>query len=268
MNSDPIDHPEDKVLTFQIKRSHFYAVLVPLAFLLGIAAGYLAWGRAATVAANPAAVSLDEGDTSSEEALLLQPTEAPQSVAEQIESLVRYDIEINEHDPFFGPEDAPITIIEFSDFECPFCQRHFAQVYPQLLAEYPGQIRFVYKDFPLTSIHPNARDAALAAQCADEQGEFWDYHDLLFSGRLAFTVESYQQYASELELDAEAFATCLDEERYSEQVAADMDLARTLGVQSTPTFFINGIGIVGAQPFDVFAQVIDYELSQVEAEGN
>ena len=254
----------DGVLTFHIKRSHFYAVLVPLAFVLGIAAGYLAWGRGTS----PTAADLvSEGDQASE---LFQPTVTTQSLEEYLASLPRYNdqVTIEDHDPVFGPEDAPITIIEFSDFECPFCQRHFAQVYPQLLAEYPNQIRFVYKDFPLTSIHPNAQSAALAAHCAFEQGEFWEYHDLLFSGRLPFSVSSYQQYASELELDIESFVACIEEERYAAQVAADVDQAHSLGIQSTPTFLVNGIVIVGAQPFEAFAQVIDYELSQAEAEGN
>lgn len=259
---------DDGVLTFQVKRSHFYAVLVPLAFVLGIAAGYLAWGRAAAPSA--ALESDDVASAGNEVTELAQPTETPQSLEEYLASLPRYNdrVTIEDHDPVFGPEDAPITIIEFSDFECPFCQRHFAQVYPQLLAEYPDQIRFVYKDFPLTSIHPNAQSAALAAQCAFEQGEFWEYHDLLFSSRLPLNVSSYQQYASELELDVETFSACIEEERYAAQVAADVDQAHSLGVQSTPTFLVNGIVIVGAQPFEAFAQVIDYELSQAEAEGN
>jgi protein-disulfide isomerase len=268
--SDYNERPEEEIMTFRIKRGYFYAVLVPLAFLLGIAGGYLAWGRGAAAAGT---ASLDSSDVSSvggQATGLIQPTEAQQSVEEYLASLPRYDdqITIESHDPVFGPDDAPIIIIEFSDFECPFCQRHFAQVYPQLLAEYPGQIRFVYKDFPLVSIHPAARGAAMAAQCAFEQDAFWEFHDLLFSGRLELTRSSYETYADELGLDAPAFATCLDEERYADVVDEDTQFAQTFGISSTPTFLVNGIVIVGAQPFEAFAQVIDYELSQAAAENN
>ena len=271
MDSNRTERPEDEVMTFRIKRGHFYAVLVPLAFLLGIAAGYLAWGRGAIAPAET--VSLESDDVSSvgqEVSGLIQPTEAQQSVEEYLASLPRYDdqVIIESHDPAFGPEDAPITIIEFSDFECPYCQRHFAQVYPQLLAEYPGQIRFVYKDFPLVSIHAAARGAAMAAQCAFEQDAFWEFHDLLFSGRLELTRSSYETYAGEIGLDEASFATCLDEERYADVVDEDMEFAQAFGISSTPTFLVNGIVIIGAQPFEAFAQVIDYELSQAEAEGD
>lgn len=257
----PMSEQEQDILTFEVKRSHFYAVTVPLAFLLGLLIGYLSWGQDSATAQVAADSS---GDTSavSTQAVIQPQQEEPQTVAEQIEALERYDIPITEDDPFTGPEEAPITLIEFADYECPFCQRHFAEVYPRLLATYPDQIRFVYKDFPLTSIHPNALPAALAAQCAREQDAFWDFHDLLFSGQLAFGRASYEQYASQLSLDADQFAACLDEERYLELVEESRAYALSLGIGSTPTFFINGIPVVGAQPFEVFAEVIDYELSQ------
>lgn len=264
------EQPEDDTLTFSVKRSHFYAVMVPLAFLLGMAAGYVIRDSSQTASGGNQAIALDSGQASQQSqaepaAQAVQPT---QSVEDQIAGLRRYEITIEDNDPINGPEDAPITIIEFADFECPFCQRHFSHVYPRLQAEYPDLIRYVYKDFPLISIHPNALPAALAAQCALEQDAFWPFHDLLFSGRLGLSRASYEEYASELELDTEAFAACLDEERYLEAVQADSSQAQGIGVSSTPTFFVNGIGVIGAQPFEVFAQIIDYELERLEAEEN
>jgi len=129
-----------------------------------------------------------------------------------------------------------------------------------LLAAYPGKIRFVYRDLPLTSIHPDAFPAAVAAQCANEQGAFWPYHDMLLSTDQLGT-DIYMQYATELDLDMESFSTCLDSGKYDEAIQADMDFSLGLGVRSTPTFFVNGLALVGAQPLDSFKQIIDKELA-------
>ncbi|MBN1669145.1 MAG: thioredoxin domain-containing protein, partial [Anaerolineales bacterium] len=126
---------------------------------------------------------------------------------------------------------------------------------------YAGQIRLVFRDFPLDSIHPDATPAAAAAQCAHEQDAYWEFSDLLFSDIRALTRANFETYASELGLDLPAFAACLDSERYIEEVQADFEYAANLGVRSTPTFFVNGIPIVGAQPFEVFQNLIDQELA-------
>jgi len=130
-----------------------------------------------------------------------------------------------------------------------------------LLAAYPGQIRFVHRNLPLTSIHPEAMPAAIAAMCAEEQGAFWPYHDKLFSDEYGLSRNAYIQYAADLELDGGAFETCLDSGKFDDYIQEDMDFSLNLGVRSTPTFFINGIAVVGAQPLDVFKQVIDQELA-------
>jgi protein-disulfide isomerase len=250
---------ENDTLNFQIKRSHFYAITIPLAFLLGLALGYMVWGQG-TVA--PLATAASGGENSPVGSELTDP-QAPQSddIASQIASIERIDVTVDKNDPTYGPEDAPITIIEFADFQCPFCQRHFQETYPQLLENYPDQIRFVYKDYPLTSIHPDAFPASLAGMCAYEQDAFWPFHDLLYGGTLGLGSEAYSQYASDLGLDMDAFAQCIEEERFAEDVQADAQYAQQIGVSSTPTFFINGLPIVGAQPYSLFAQVIDYELA-------
>ncbi|MFO3796321.1 MAG: DsbA family protein, partial [Anaerolineales bacterium] len=161
--------------------------------------------------------------------------------------------------PSLGPKDAPIVIVEFSDFQCPYCQRFHRQTFEALMAAYPGKIRFVYRNLPLTTIHPQAFPAAEASLCAHEQGAFWPYHDRLFQGELGETA--YLHYAQELNLDVKRFQQCLQERRYRDFIEKDMEFAINLGVRSTPTFFINGIALVGAQPLEVFRDVIDRELA-------
>jgi protein-disulfide isomerase len=163
--------------------------------------------------------------------------------------------------PAKGPESAPVTIVEFSDFECPFCKR----IYPtlnQIMDDYDGQVRLVFRQFPLNAIHPNAQKAAEASLCADEQGKFWELHDAMFEGSGGLDAASLKSRAAEIGLDQDAFGTCLDSGRFAEQVAADLDAGRALGVSGTPALFINGRYLSGAQPYDVITRVIDDELQR------
>ncbi|MCW5876444.1 MAG: DsbA family protein [Anaerolineales bacterium] len=249
----PTTRPDDEIVSF--KKSHLFAVL---GFAAGILVGYLVWGSSLLALLAPRSTAAAESSVVSAPQTQAQLPAAPASddiVAQ------RYNVPVEEHDPSLGDENAAITIIEFSDFQCPFCQRYATQTHAQLMDTYGEHIRFVYKDFPLTSIHPEAYPAALAAQCAHEQGHFWEYHDLLFSQRLELGDATYLAYAEELELDIPGFSACYEEERYLAEVQADYDFAMQLGVSSTPTFFINGIAVIGSQPFSVFAQIIDYELA-------
>jgi len=230
---------EEDTITF--KRSHFYAAISVLTFALGILTGYVIWGS-----------NLFPGVGSNTQTV----NQAPATAEPQY---IRYEIP-TEGSYAFGPEDAPITIVEFSDFQCPFCKRWFDEVYRPLLAAYPDKIRFVYRNLPLTSIHPDALSAAEAAMCAGEQKAFWDYHDKLF-GNTTLGNAAYLQYARDLKLNQSTFETCLNNGKYREQIQADSDFAINLGINSTPTFFINGLAVVGAQPIDVFKQVIDKELA-------
>lgn len=243
-----VEDPEEYV-TF--KRSHFYSVLVVLAFAVGLFSGYVIWGRgttAAVAAADPAPAAAAQPSGPVAEAPI---TPQPQ--------YTRYEIPTEGY-PTLGPDDAPITIVEFSDFECPFCRRFHAQTYDALLKAYPGQIRFVYRNLPLTSIHPNAMSAAVASLCANDQDRYWEYHNMLFSSENLNTA-TYLQYAADLGLDTEAFSACLSSGKFDEFINEDMKFAYNLGVQSTPTFFINGLAIVGAQPLANFQQIIDKELA-------
>jgi protein-disulfide isomerase len=229
------DEPDDVI---RFKRTHVYAFLLPLAFVAGLSLGYIFWGRGA-----PA-----------------PPPAASQASAQGSGEVTRYPVTADD-DYVLGPADAPITIVEFSDYECPFCIKFHGEVLGRLLEVYGGEIQFVYRDFPLTSLHPNAFTAALAANCAGEQGRYYEYHDALFSGRYGLGAGAYEQYAAELGLDIGLFNACYESNKYEGEVQADFDFAAQLGVRSTPTFFINGIAVVGAQPFEVFQQLIEAELA-------
>ena len=161
--------------------------------------------------------------------------------------------------PSKGPVDAPVTIVEFSDFECSFCKR-IQGVLDSLLDDYPGQIRLEYRHFPVSS-HPLAFSAAQASQCADEQGSFWDYHDSLFENQQELSEEKLAEIAQSLGLDVEAYGRCVDEERYRDLVRADAAAGREAGVQGTPSFFVNGHPIFGADSESVFRELIDRELT-------
>ena len=225
------DDPRGDTLRF--RRSHVYAALIPLTFVVGLATGFLFWGRTPSPTAAPVAA---EG------------TQAP----------TRLEVSVDD-DPSLGPADAPITIVEFSDFNCPYCEKWQTEIFQPLMAAYPNQIRFVYRDFPITSQESLA--AAQAANCAGEQDAYWAFHDSLLTGGLDLGRDAYTQYATRLGLDVEALLACLDSGKYNDEVEADARYAAGLGVSGTPTFFINGLPLVGAQPLSEFQAVIESELN-------
>ncbi|MBT4376929.1 DsbA family protein [archaeon] len=165
-------------------------------------------------------------------------------------------------DSIKGNPDAPVTIVEFSDYECPFCERFYSQTFGQIKSEYidTGKVNFVYRDFPL-GFHTNAQKAAEAAECAGEQGQYFDMHDKLFELGVDGGTTSFKQYAKDIGLNTDEFATCLDSGQMAKEVKADMSAGQKLGVQGTPAFFINGEFISGAQPFNVFEQAIEAALN-------
>ena len=238
-----------RAITFQ--RSHFYLALLPIAFLLGLTAGYVLRGAQASASLTRAA--------SAKEPVQVSGEEQAQVSSQAGRGITRYPVPVDD-DPALGPADAPVTIIEFGDYECPYCRRWHAVTYRQVLEAYPGQIRFVYRDFPIESIHADAQSAAVAANCAGEQGEYWAYHDLLFTAP-SLSPELYLSLAEDLKLDLTAFARCQQDESVLAEVSADHRYAASHGVRSTPTFFINGIALLGAQPFEVFKEIIDMELA-------
>ncbi len=219
----------------RFRRSSFYAVLLPVAFVTGLAAGYLMWGR---------------GPVSIPETLV----DSPAAVA----TPSRMDVSVDD-DPSIGPDNAPITVIEFSDFNCPYCRQFNQVTFKALMDAYPNQIHFVYRDFPITS--QESYIAAQAAECAGDQGAYWAFHDALFSGQYNLGRDAYQAYAEALGLNSDALLACIDSDKYGDEVQKDAHDAASLGVTGTPTFFVNGIPLVGAQPLAQFTRVIDGELN-------
>lgn len=161
--------------------------------------------------------------------------------------------------PARGPAGAPIELIEFSDFQCPFCLRVHPTV-ARVMAAYGDRIRFVYRHFPLPN-HPNARPSAEAASCAAEQGKFWEYHDRLFDSQDKLSNADLKQHAAALGLDTAKFNACFDAQKYKQDVDADLEAGQEAGVSGTPAFFINGRVLSGAQPFEAFKRIIDEELA-------
>ena len=159
-----------------------------------------------------------------------------------------------------GNAAAPVTIVEFSDFHCPFCRR-VQPVVAQLLTKYGDKVRLVYKDFPLDSLHSQARAAAEAARCAGEQGKFWEFHDKIYAGGSDSSLATMKRYAQEaLVADMPKFEACVSTRKYQAIVQRDVAEGIKLGVTGTPGFFINGRMISGAQPFEVFSSIVDLEL--------
>jgi protein-disulfide isomerase len=158
-----------------------------------------------------------------------------------------------------GNPDAPVTIVEFSDFHCPFCRQAHGIV-QQVLARYGDAVRLVYKDMPLDSLHPDARAAAEAALCAGAQGKFWEYHDALFASEPDVSVTALSRLTKQVGLDAAAFDACYSARTYKARVEATVQEGARLGVTGTPTFFINGRNLTGAQPLERFVKIIDEEL--------
>lgn len=176
-------------------------------------------------------------------------------------------------DPVKGRADARLTLIEFSDFQCPYCARFYSETLPLIEKEFiqTGKVRMVYRDFPLAQVHPEAQKAAEAAQCAGEQGKYWQMHDKLFDNQKALGLARIKKYARELGLSGNRFDECLDSDRYREEVQKDLRDGQAAGVQGTPSFFlgrtqqgknINGIIIRGARPYIAFKQAFEQMLQE------
>ncbi len=168
-------------------------------------------------------------------------------------------------DAVMGEESAKVTIIEFSDFQCPFCGKFHQETFPQIKKDFvdQGKVKFVYRDYPLP-YHSMAQKAAEAAECAKEQGKFWEMADKIFANTETLSVEELKKIAKELDLDTSAFDSCLDSGKYKEEVAKDVSDATSYGVQATPTFFINGKKIEGALPYTSFKQAIEQALNEAK----
>ncbi len=160
-------------------------------------------------------------------------------------------------DPLKGSPVAPIVIVEFGDFQCPFC-RESAPIIKQLLAQYPEAIKLIYRDFPVSSSHPQAIAAAEAANCAHQQGSFWSYHDALFASQDSLGPDLYKTLAQSLRLDMTKFNNCLDKHLTLAEIQKDYAMGAAAGVTGTPTWFVNNYKLEGAITLDSWQKLIDY----------
>lgn len=172
----------------------------------------------------------------------------------------KVDLKISNSDHVRGNKNAVVKIFEFSDFQCPYCARH-QETMNQLIKDYGDQVAWIYKNFPIAS-HPLGMPGALAAECAGEQGKFWEMSDLIFSKQDTLTADSFSKFASDLGLDTAKFDTCVKEEKYKEKILADYNLGVESGVQGTPTNFINNNAVPGAVPYADMKNIIDQLLKK------
>jgi len=201
------------------------------------------------------------------------PTAQPAEQSPQPSAPQTFKVSLDD-DPVKGNPDAPVTVVEYSDFQCPFCSRFFQQTLPLIEENYidTGKIKFVYKDLPLDNLHPNARAAHIAAECADEQGKFWEYHDVLFEKQPQWSnlasselQNTFTEFATDMGLQATSFESCMESQDIADEVNQDALEAVRYGATGTPTFFIGTekdgfIKLVGAQPYAVFQRAIDNQL--------
>jgi protein-disulfide isomerase len=175
--------------------------------------------------------------------------------------------------PMLGRADAPVTIVEFSDYQCPFCQRFFSTTLPALRKDYidAGKVRYVFRDFPIDQIHPHARQAAVAAHCAGEQDRYWEMHDALFQNQRALAPPQLVEHARSIGLDGPAFDACLSSDRHAARIERGLADGAAAGVRGTPGFVIGrttagdvveGTPIRGAQPIETYRRIIDQLLAQ------
>lgn len=170
-------------------------------------------------------------------------------------------IDVRPGDPSQGLATAPVTIVEFADFECPFC-RQLSHTLRDIKQKYGDRVRLVWKDFPLPHLHPHAVQAAAAARCAAEQQQFWLYHDRLFGAQTLLDADSLKRHAADVGLDAPKLAACVDSAKYVGLVERARADALALGLRSTPTTFVNGREVVGAKSYEVFAALVEEELAR------
>lgn len=175
------------------------------------------------------------------------------------------------HLPVLGDENAKVTVVEFSDLQCPYCKQFKDNTYPEIYDKYikTNKIKFAYRHYPLKTIHPNSQKASEATECANEQNKFWDYEEMLFKNQSSWSplaaadaINTFTDYAGQLGLDTAQFRNCLETDKYQKNVDEDSNDGNKASVDGTPGFFINGWRLTGAQPFSEFERLIEQELKK------
>ncbi len=250
----------------QTKKASFKWLIIGVIILVGVASFF-----AGSYTSNLNSNQISQEDLDEAIAKLELKILQNQLPAKQASPPVKISVD---NDPIIGNPDAPITIIEFSDFQCPFCARFHTQTLPLILEEYieQGKVKLVFRDFPIQSIHPNALPASVAAECANDQNKFREMHDVLFEKQNEWnkleTVDAlsmFSQYTANMQLDQDIFESCLTSGKHIPEIQKDLNDGRDYGVTGTPGFFVGNekIGFTelkGAQPFDSFKKIIDAQL--------
>lgn len=250
-----VQQAEPEAAVVVIPRVTFnYAVIAVVCLVLGMVIGVVAYDRVAQQS-HSANEALINKAVATAVAALPRDTAATGPDPNR-----RYDVSI-ENRPSIGSPDAPIVLVEFGDFHCGYCKRFHEETIEPLLANYGDQILFVYRDYPI--LGPDSQQAAYAAQCAHDQGAFWDFHDLLYANQSQLNRAAFLSYAEELNLDVARFTDCYDNGTLNAAVVQDYNDGMALGITGTPSFFINGKIFIGAQPYEQFAAAIDAELAAV-----
>ena len=228
-------------------------------FYLGLSAGIAVF---ALVGFSMMLIMFLNGGLSSTDKDVAQVVDQPAPVAPSVappSAPTKVDVTVSADDNFRGNKNAPVTIVEFSDFQCPYCSR-FHDTMKQVMENYPNQVKWVYKHFPLDSIHPYARKAAEAAECAGDQKKFWEYTDSLFEQQSEISLEFLPELATDLGLNVKKFNECLNTDKYASKVTADAQQGASIGVNGTPGNFINGQAVSGAVPYEQIKSIVDQLL--------
>jgi protein-disulfide isomerase len=237
-------------------------IAIILAALLISATVYISLSSISTTIGNLKLSAAPSAGTGGGQQAAAQPSPQPRAAQAQPQQQQAASINL-EGLPYQGAADAKVVVVEYSDFQCPFCKRAYPTV-KQLLSEYGSKIKFYYKHFPL-GFHQNAQKAGEAYECAAEQGKNWEYHDVLFEkgngDGTGLNNADLKKYASDLQLDTAKFNSCLDSGKFASKVQADAAEGGANGVSGTPTFFINGQAVVGAQPYATIKSVVDAKLA-------
>lgn len=228
---------------------------------IGAALGVGALGVVGFLVLLPGAIKGQDAAPAPTNAAPVAPAPAPTPVAPPAPPPGPVNITVSDDDNIRGPKDAKVTIVEWSDFQCPFCSR-FHPSLVQALAEYPKDVRWIYRHFPLESIHPNARPSAEASECAAEQDKFWEFADAMFAGQEKLGTAFYEETAGKLGLKLNQFKSCVSSRKYEAKVRAQESAGLAVGVRGTPGSFVNGIELGGAVPYAQVKALIEQALQQ------
>ena len=256
---------DDKIFTEDSHVKVVYKTSPKIAFSLGIMSGVtlialVALGMMFSLAKEDGSLSKTNSNTNTAKVAGVDTNTAPTPTPTPTAAPTKVDIAVAEDDFIRGDENAPVTLVEYSDFQCPYCG-NVAPTIEQLLKDYEGQIKLVYRHYPLISIHPNAQKAAEASECAGEQGKFWELHDKMFANQTALAVDNLKTFAKDLGLNTSQFNDCLDSGKYTSKVNDSVTEGSGYGVQGTPATFVNGTLVSGAQPISAFKSAIDSALA-------